>query len=89
MYFSGSKEKKNIEELNHFLDSPRVHVIEIDEETAEFFAEIYSGLKKKGKPIPSNDIWVASSAMRHGLSLFTSDEHFKQIDGLILQKIIF
>lgn len=84
----GSKERRNIEELTQFLDSSRVHLIQIDEETAEFYADIYSNLKKKGKPIPSNDIWVSASAMRFGLPLFTSDEHFKHIDGLILQKVI-
>ncbi len=58
----------------------------MDEETAEFYAEIYRDLKKKGSPIPSNDMWVAASAMRHGLALLTFDEHFENIDGLILRK---
>jgi len=80
----GSMETKNRKELDQFLDSPRTHVIEIDEETAEFYAKIYWEMKKKGKPIPSNDMWVAASAMRHGLSLFTYDEHFKNIEGIIL-----
>lgn len=85
----GSKEKKNMEELNKFLDSPRVYILQIDEETAEFYAKIYWGLKKKGNPIPSNDMWVAASAMRHGLSVFTFDEHFYLIDGLILKNTTF
>ncbi len=81
----GSKEAKNVEELNEFMDSPRVYLLQIDEETAEFYAKIYWDLKKKGNPIPSNDMWVAASAMRHGLSLFTLDEHFNSVDGLILK----
>lgn len=81
----GSREEKNIEELNEFMDSPRVHLLQVDEETAEFYAKIYWDLKKKGKPIPSNDMWIAASALRHGLSLFTLDEHFNNIDGLILK----
>lgn len=80
----GSREVKNRKELEQFLDSPRVYIIQPDEETAEFYAKIYWGLKKKGKPIPTNDIWVAASAMRHGLSLFTYDEHFKDVDNLLL-----
>ncbi|PIQ93684.1 MAG: VapC toxin family PIN domain ribonuclease [Nitrospirae bacterium CG_4_10_14_0_8_um_filter_41_23] len=80
----GSKEAKNREELEQFLDSPRVHVVQMDEETAEFYAKIYWDLKKKGKPIPTNDIWVAASAMRHGLALFTFDGHFNDINGLLL-----
>lgn len=82
----GSKEVKNRKELEQFLDSPRVNIIVIDEETSEFYARIYWDLKKKGKPVPTNDLWVASSAMRHGLALFTYDEHFDNIDGLILHR---
>lgn len=82
----GNKELQNKKELEQFLDSPRVNVIILDEETAEFYAKIFWDLKKKGKPIPTNDIWIAASAMRHGLSLFTYDEHFNNIDGLILHK---
>lgn len=84
----GSREKKNIEELNEFLDSPRVYLLRMDEETAEFYAKIYSDLRKKGKPIPSNDMWVAASAMQHGLAVFTLDEHFSKIEGIILKNAV-
>lgn len=82
----GSKEAQNRRELEQFLASPRVDVVLPDEETAEFYAKIYWDLKKKGKPVPTNDIWVAASAMRHGLSLFTYDDHFNIISGLILYR---
>lgn len=82
----GNKEAKNRKELEQFLDSPRVNLIQIDEETAEFYAMVYWDLKRKGKTVPTNDLWVAASAMRHGLALFTYDEHFDNIDGLILHK---
>ncbi|MCP4134020.1 MAG: type II toxin-antitoxin system VapC family toxin [bacterium] len=39
---------------------------------------------KKGKPIPTNDIWIAAVAFQHGLKLFTRDKHFKDVPGLIL-----
>ena len=82
----GTKESINRRELEQFLDSPRVNLLTLDEETAEFYARIYWNVKKKGKPIPTNDLWVAASAMRHGLALFTYDEHFADIAGLILHK---
>lgn len=80
----GNKEIKNREELEQFLDLPRVHLIQVDEETAEIYAKIFWNLKKKGTPIPTNDIWLAASAMQHGIHLFTNDEHFKNIDGFLL-----
>ncbi len=85
----GAKELANRKELELFLDSPRVSLINIDEETADFYAKIYWDIKKRGRPIPTNDLWIAASAMRHGLALFTYDEHFNNIAGLILQKEFF
>jgi tRNA(fMet)-specific endonuclease VapC len=79
---AGSKEKKNREELNLFLDSQRVEIFPVDEESAEYYAEILKNLKQIGKPIPTNDIWIAACAFQHGLKLFTVDAHFKSIQGL-------
>jgi tRNA(fMet)-specific endonuclease VapC len=81
----GVKEKKNKAELDRFLDSPRVEVIPIDETTSEVYAHIFWNLRKKGHPIPTNDIWVAASAFQHSLALFTLDDHFNKVDGLIIQ----
>ena len=83
--FSGStREKYNRQELEKFINSPRVNFINTDIDTADFYAQIFNSLKKKGSPIPSNDIWIAASALQHGLALFTLDKHFKYVDGLIL-----
>ena len=81
---AGSKEEKNRAELEEFLDSPRLQLINIDEDTAEFYAEIQNGLKKKGRPIPTNDIWIAATALEHGFKLYTNDQHFKYVPGLVL-----
>jgi len=81
----GDKEALNIEELEEFLDKPRVDVIPIDEMTAEFYAQVYWNLKRKGNPIPTNDMWIAASTLQHGLALFTLDTHFNVIDGLMLK----
>jgi len=80
----GSREKKNREELEQFLDSPRVFLYPIDENTAEFYSAILNELRKTGKPIPTNDIWIASVAFQHGLRIFTKDTHFSCIPGLLV-----
>jgi len=81
---AGKKEQENRHELEEFLDSPRVRVYGIDEETAEFYAEVLNNLKKKGRPIPTNDIWIASLAFQHGQSLFSKDKHFEAVPGLVI-----
>jgi tRNA(fMet)-specific endonuclease VapC len=80
----GGREQKNREELEKFLDSPRVIVYSVDEDTSEFYAEILNNLKQIGKPVPTNDIWIAAVAFQNGLKLFTKDEHFMAIAGLPL-----
>ena len=80
----GDKEKKNRQELEMFLNSPRVDMLLHDLETADYYALIFKRLKAKGRPIPTNDIWIAANAMKHGLALYSFDSHFKEIEGLPL-----
>jgi tRNA(fMet)-specific endonuclease VapC len=80
----GGREQKNREELENFLDSPRVMVYFVDEDTSEFYAQIINHLKQIGKPVPTNNIWIAAVAFQNGLRLFTKDEHFKAIAGILL-----
>lgn len=39
-------------------------------------------LKRKGKPIPENDVWIAACALQHDLILVTRDGHFEYVEGL-------
>ncbi len=78
----GTREKRNRQELEAFLNSPRVEVLLHDIETAEYYALIVKRLKAKGRPIPTNDIWIAANAMKHGLTLYSFDDHFEEIEGL-------
>jgi tRNA(fMet)-specific endonuclease VapC len=80
----GGKERRNRHDLESFLDSPRVEVLLHDIETAEYYALILKRLKEKRRPIPTNDIWIAANAMKHGLALFSYDSHFEEIAGLVL-----
>jgi predicted nucleic acid-binding protein len=80
----GNRERENRIELDQFLDSPRVFTIALDDETAEFYAQVFSELRQKGRPIPSNDLWLAASALQHGLALATYDEHFSSVSGLLM-----
>jgi tRNA(fMet)-specific endonuclease VapC len=79
---AGNREPENREELNMFLDSPRVLVHALDEDTADFYAIILNNLKKAGTPIPTNDIWIAAVAFQHGYKLYSNDKHFNLIPGL-------
>lgn len=57
-----------------------------DAQTARQYARISQQLRRKGRPIPQNDVWIAALAMQHGLTLVTRDAHFSHIEGLLLQR---
>jgi len=83
-FVRGTRGDANHRELSEFLDSPRVNLIEIDEQTAERYAAVYSGLRKAGALIPTNDLWIAASAMQHGFRLLTADAHFLRVSQIIV-----
>ena len=71
--------------LRAFIESPRVSILGIDEETAERYAVIRDYLRKHGTPIPVNDLWIAASAAQHGLRLLALDDHFKRVPQVLLE----
>lgn len=79
----GNRTKKNRDELHEFLSVSRVKLFSVTSDTAAFYSQIYSSLKRKGKPIPSNDMWIAAQALENGCVLCTFDKHFDAIEGLI------
>ena len=71
-----------------FCQNDNCHIFyDINIDTSEFYAKIITELRNLGKPIPTNDIWIASMAFQYGLKLFTLDNHFKEAPGLFLLTI--
>jgi predicted nucleic acid-binding protein len=57
-------------------------VLDANEPTSHYFAEIALELKQKGKPIPTNDIWIAALCKQHSLPLLSRDRHFDLVPGI-------
>lgn len=51
-------------------------------DTSHIYAAIAALLKATGKPMQSNDIWIAALAQQHGLTVLTKDTDFQRITGL-------
>ncbi len=60
----------------------RARVLEITEETTHFYAEIRVNLKRAGKPIASNDLWIAALCLQHNHPLLSRDLDFDSVTGL-------
>jgi predicted nucleic acid-binding protein len=84
-FLKGTRLAANIAELAQFLASPRVLVAAVDEDTAERYAAIFDSLRRAGSPIPTNDVWIAASAMQHGSVLLTTDPHFRAITQIVAE----
>lgn len=61
-----------------------LEVLLLDNLAAEYYAEIRLALKHKGRPIPENDMWIASICRAHDVALLTFDKHFAEISDLQL-----
>ncbi len=84
-FMMGKNEKRNRSILRDFLSSARVNLLEIDDETSERYAVILFHLRAKGTPIPTNDLWIAASAMQYGLKVLTTDRHYIEIPQVITE----
>lgn len=64
------------------LSLPAYRVLEVTGDTARSYAEIRLELKITGKPIPSNDLWIAALCRQHGMPVLSRDRHFDLVTGL-------
>jgi tRNA(fMet)-specific endonuclease VapC len=76
-----SRERKSYERwLENYLSGFRV--LDVTEQTSRRYAELRLELKKAGRPIPSNDLWIAALARQHLLKVMSRDEHFDAVSGI-------
>jgi len=57
-------------------------VLPVDEATAEMYSQVRDELRRKGKPIPENDLWIAALARQHHQPVVSRDDHFDYVSDL-------
>lgn len=83
-FAAGTRVQRNRHQLAQFMASPRVHLMKPDEKTAQLYADVFGDLRRRGTPIPTNDLWIAALARQHRLPLLSFDAHFRAVQGLEL-----
>jgi predicted nucleic acid-binding protein len=80
-YRYGLARSRDRNRLGRLLDMLIHHsiVVPVDVETTTHYASVREELRRRGRPIPENDVWVAALARQHDLPVLTRDEHFDEV----------
>ena len=78
-FLLGNQTERNVQALVDFMDHPSVEPLELDGVTARIYGELVVDLRRAGTPLPTNDIWIAATAIQAGASVLTFDVHFRAI----------
>lgn len=81
---NSTRKLENLQKVDEYRD--QVAILNSDDYTARFYGEVKAALKKKGTPIPENDIWISAVAIQYDLTLISRDKHFGNIEGLSLER---
>ena len=81
-FLCGTKSEENERVLLKFLGEPRVDVLHTDDQTTYHYARLFHHLRKQGKMIPTNDLWIAALCLQHNLVLCARDAHFDHLPQL-------
>lgn len=61
-----------------------IAILDANRHVASVYGRLVHTLELGGRRIPSNDIWIAATALGHDLPLCTGDRHFAVVEGLRL-----
>jgi len=59
-----------------------IHLLAIDEAVAAAWARLRVHLAEARRRINVNDLWIAATALAHGLPVITQDDDFGPVDGV-------
>lgn len=74
---------KNLPRYLEFIEA--CVVVPIERKTAVVYAQTRLALKRKGRPIPMNDVWIAAHCLELNWVLVTDDSDFDYVDGLVIE----
>lgn len=77
----GSRHRSHLEKLLETLIRESI-VLFVDEATAETYSQVRYELRRRGRPMPENDVWIAALARQHGQPMVSRDDHFDQVPDL-------
>ena len=83
-YRYGIAQSRHREHYEQWLSDylPVFRILDVDEQTAGHYADLRIELKRLGRPIPSNNVWIAALCRQHSLPVQSRDRHFDVVSGI-------
>lgn len=83
-YLFGIRQSKYRQRYEAWLaeNLPLAQLAPIEARTSGIYADARLVLRTRGTPIPSNDLWIAATALEYQLPLLSNDRHFDLVPGL-------
>jgi tRNA(fMet)-specific endonuclease VapC len=82
---NSTRVEENLARLDEF--SSMCRFVPITEPVVHAYSELRLQLKKKGRPAPENDIWIAATAKSLDATVITDDAHFASFAGLRVEPL--
>lgn len=81
--YKSTRVQENLSRIEAF--AARSAVLNCDANTARHYGRIKDALRRRGKPLPENDIWIAALSIQHDIKLVTRDAHFTEVSELVFE----
>lgn len=63
------------------------HVLPINLDAAWHYGRVYTHLRTNGALIGGNDLWIAATALAHGMPVVTANVgHYQRVPGLVVRR---
>jgi len=86
LLFGAENSARSLQNLPRYLEFIQTcAVIPLGRKTASIYAKTRLALKRKGRPIPMNDVWIAAQCLEQNWALVTDDTDFDYVDGLLIE----
>jgi len=87
LYFGAFRSNQPEKHASRIDDLARSYaILAIDEATAKIYGRLQHALRKKGTPIPMNDVWIAALSSQWNVTVVTRDDHFSQLNAIVSER---
>jgi tRNA(fMet)-specific endonuclease VapC len=83
----GSRARHNLARLEKFVATFDIEYLDVTRTVADRYAQIHDQLRRRGTPIPTNDLWIAACCVAADAALLTADPHFQHVEHLSVVRL--